>query len=186
VVLPLLLSLFLWDPAWNHYALECVPVHSLLGALAFWRIWRLEVSGPVMRWLAISSLGAVLTTGPLQLRSRLTDPGWNGPRPEAGQSWLMLDPAMNILSGSEPACGIVDPFNVYGKHALLAADFARELNRFHVDVNDLIRCLEEEPGILIALGQWGGWFVDNELQTYLDSLPPERFVDLSGIQMSGP
>jgi hypothetical protein len=97
--------------------------------------------------------------------------------PSAGrEQWLTFDPLVNFRYHTRPACGLVDPFNVYGAASLIGSSGNPAVSRFHMSPERLIACLEWDPRIKIGLGYWATFFVDGRLREYLASLPPERFL----------
>jgi hypothetical protein len=93
------------------------------------------------------------------------------------QRWLTFDPFINFITRTEPACGLIDPFNVYGESSLTGLGNAS--SRFHVSTAELIACLEWDPKIRVGIGYWGSFFVDDQLEAWLEMQPPERFLPAS-------
>ena len=177
--LPLAFSLAIWEPSWDHYFIQYLPPFGILGAMFLLRVWSLAKGRVVARIavVAIVALAAGLWPGHLEARrvdyERLPKPA------AAGESWLLFDPFLNFVTKTRPACGIIDPFNVYGERSLLATAEAPIWSRQRVSVDQLIVCLADDPEIMIGLGsKWGAWFEDGRLAAYLAGLPKERFVEL--------
>jgi hypothetical protein len=96
----------------------------------------------------------------------------------AREQWLTFDPLVNFRYGTRPACGLIDPFNVYGSANLVALTLGESpaTSRFLVSTDALIACLEWDPRIRIGIGYWGTFFVDDALKAYLERQPAERFL----------
>ena len=52
--------------------------------------------------------------------------------------------------------------------------------RHRIRARNVIRCLEEDPGVRVLRGRWFEWFEDGELRAALEALPAERFVGAGG------
>jgi len=172
---PFALSLFVWEPNWDHYYVQYIPPLAIGGAALLERAWRLETARLPVR-IALAALVCVLVTGPLQLRQRV-DEYWERSVPDtAGQTWLTFDPFLNFLTRTHPACGLVDPFNVYAEASLTANAEEESLARYHFGFDELIECLERDPEIKVGIGYWGSWFVDDRLRAWLDAQPCGRVI----------
>jgi 4-amino-4-deoxy-L-arabinose transferase-like glycosyltransferase len=169
---PLFFSIFLWEPIWDHYCIVYLPPLAILGALCAHRLWAAPQLG--RRALAIVGVvGAVfLGTSYLMMRRSSYAEAMRGP--QAGETWLTFDPFVNFVTRTYPACGIVDPLNVYGDNSFGSTSHAQEFARFFVRPADLIACLEQQPHAKVVFGYWSRWFVDPRLRAYVEGLPPER------------
>jgi hypothetical protein len=93
-----------------------------------------------------------------------------------GEAWLTFDPFMNFVTGTTPACGIIDPLNTYGERSLLGMAHVPELARYYLGPEDVIRCLEADPSARVVYGAWASWFVDPVLRAYIERMPKDRLV----------
>jgi hypothetical protein len=171
---PLGFSLFYWEPAWDHYFVQYAAPLAVLAALPLAALWRARRARAPARITAVALVAAALAQGALHLSLRQRDYAAL-PRPAvAGEPWLTFDPFLNLATHTLPACGLIDPFNVYGPHSLAAtgASFARQ----RVSSQQLVECLRRDPQIRIYRGTWFEWFEDPTLRAELDALPASRFV----------
>lgn len=169
---PLAFNLLIWEPAWDHYFIQYLPPFAILAAACIERIWRVRRA----RLVAVVALLYAAALGPGHLRARTVDYTSLAAPGSPGERWLLFDPFLNFVSGTEPACGIIDPFNVYGERSLVGTSVDGFGARHRVSVSELIACLERDPSIRIGEGgAWGAWFFDGRLRAYLDRLPEERF-----------
>ena len=167
--LPLAASLWLWEPVWDHYLMQYVPPMALLAALA---LHALASHRAVGRPLAVAVLVALTCVATAHVAAR---------RPPrliplyaslTQQRWLTFDPFIHFITRTTPACGLIDPFNVYGDRSLTALTGSR----FHIGPEELIACLDWDPRIRVGIGYWGSFFVDDRLRAWLEKQPPERFL----------
>ncbi len=155
--------------------MQYLPPFALLGATFLAWAWGLRPGRELVRG-AIAIVAIVSLTGPLYLRTRTTE-YWEWHVEEwRGQRWLTFDPFLNLVTGTEPACGAWDVFNVYGEESLTADSELEVFSRHHVGQDEVVRCLRENPDVKIGIGYWGAWFVDERLRAVLDEFPCERFV----------
>jgi hypothetical protein len=173
---PLAFSLWVWEPIWDHYCLQLVPPLAVLAAVFLHRAWLPPPPRRALRVLAAVGFVAAVVFGVVGVVSRRGEPLAGVPTPHAGETWLTFDPLVNFVTRTVPACGIIDPFNVYGDHSLVAMARTPELTRYEITSDAVIRCLAERPDIRIAFGAWAPWFVDAKLRAYLETLPPDRIV----------
>ena len=177
--LPLAFSLAVWEPSWDHYFIQYLPPFAILGALFLLQVWSLPKGRAVARVAVVAVVVLAAGLWPGHLEARRVDYGRLAKPAVAGESWLLFDPFLNFVTKTRPACGIIDPFNVYGERSLLATSDAPIWSRHRVGVDRLIECLERDPAIKIGLGsKWGVWFEDGQLAAYLKGLPAERFFVL--------
>ena len=175
-VVPLIFSVYVWEPIWDHYCLQYVPAMAVLAAIFLNRAWLLPASAVRARRIARVGFIGAMFLGAIGVAGRqeheLADLG-----PEhAGETWLTFDPLYNFLTHTKPACGLIDPFNVYGPHCLVAMATAPDLSRFLLTADDVQRCLERDPSIKVLMGSWAPWFLEPGLRRYLRTLPAERIV----------
>ncbi|MDJ0787612.1 MAG: glycosyltransferase family 39 protein [Myxococcota bacterium] len=190
-LVPLGFSLFVWDPTWQFYFVQYLPPLSILAAVGAVglasigaRLATRAIDGRAALWpravpgaVAVAAVAWAGASGVVSLAERRSDYAMV-PRPADGEAWLLFDPFLNFVSGSQPACGLIDPFNVYAGRSLAATASPARRSPHHVASEDLIRCLEADPAIRIGLGYWAQWFVDPPLREYLAQLPDERFVPM--------
>ncbi len=175
---PLAFSILVWDPTSQHYFVQYLPAFAVLAAILLAWLWERPVWRLAARACAAAAVASAVVMGPLLILERRSDYA-QLPRPgEAGESWLLFDPFLNFATGTEPACGLIDPFNVYGPASLAAIGTPEVRERFYLGREELIACLEADPSIRIGLGYWSIWFVDAPLAAYLASLPEERFLPM--------
>ncbi len=159
-----LFSLFVWHPAWDHYHLQYFPALAILAGLL---LERLAAAGRAARAAAVAFAGAVCLLGVASVRGHLADYTALraldlGPGPV-----LAMDPFLNVLTRTEPACGLVDPMNQS------VATFLRgraEFRHFVVGTPELIDCLERSPGtpvLLSSIQPFSYFFIDRELYDFL-------------------
>lgn len=174
-LLPFAVSLYVWEPNWDHYYVQYLPPFALLGAIFLAAAWNARPGRQAVRAVVVVIALASLT-GPLYLRTRTTE-YWEWHVEEwRGQRWLTFDPFLNLITGTEPACGAWDVFNVYGEESLTADSELEIFSRHHVGAEELAECLRRNPDVKIGIGYWGEWFVDERLRRVFDELPCERFV----------
>jgi hypothetical protein len=169
---PVFFSLFVWEPIWDHYCIVYLPPLAILGALCAYRLW--DAPGFGRRVLAIVGVAGVMFLGTAYMSLRRVSYAEATRGPQAGETWLTFDPFVNFITRTTPACGIVDPMNVYGENSFGSTSNAKEFARFFIKPADLIACLEREPQTKIVFGYWSRWWVDQRLLDYVAALPPER------------
>lgn len=173
LVLAPLFSLFVWDLSWEHYHLLDFPPLCLFSALWIRRV----AAGSAVRTAGASALllGYALA-GLLATRGRLRD--YSAVLELRGESapLLAFDPTVNVLSRTELACGLQDPFT-QRLPGFLGDAFAR----FRVSTDDIVRCLDEAPENRIVIDQLsdtGLYFIDEELYRYIVRQPESRVLFL--------
>lgn len=178
-LLPLVFSLFVWEPSWDHYFVQYLPALSLLGGAALQALWESSRAPRLGPATAILLVGLGSAAGAAHVGARTADYGRIPRAVVPGEPWLTLDPFLNFVAGTRPACGLIDPFNVYGDRSLIALSNAPAWERFRVDPEDLLGCLEADPSIRIAVGSVRSFFVDDALGeglAQLEQADPRRFV----------
>jgi hypothetical protein len=170
---PIFFSIFIWEPIWDHYFAVYLPPMAILGALAVHRLW---AAPPRRRRRVIASVCVfgVVFFGTAYLSLRRSDYTEALQGSQAGETWLTFDPFLNFITRTTPACGLVDPLNVYGDRSFASTSNAEEFRRFFIRPADLIACLEQQPHAKVVFGYWSSWFIDPSLRAYVDALPPER------------
>jgi 4-amino-4-deoxy-L-arabinose transferase-like glycosyltransferase len=177
--LPLAFSIAVWEPSWDHYFVQYLAPFAILAALFLQRVWSLPKGRVVARVAVVAVVAYAAGLGPNHLNARRVDYEGLAKPSVAEESWLLFDPFLNFVTKTRPACGIIDPFNVYGERSLAAISDAATWSRHRVSVDGLIECLERDPEIKIGSGGvWGAWFEDGPLASYLEGLPEERFFVL--------
>lgn len=170
-------SLYLWEPIWDHYCLQYVPALAVLAAVFLHAWWSRATAG---RWTRAAVVAVVVITAGLGVvgvtSRRRVSPDLLARPARAGEAWLTFDPFVNFVTGTVPACGVIDPINTYGERSLLGLAHHSTLSRYHVGPEDLVRCLEADPAARVAFGAWAAWFVDPRLRAYVEQLPASRIV----------
>ena len=173
VAVPLFFSLYVWEPIWDHYCIVYVPPLAILGAVCVHRLWELPRHRG-RRTLAVAGLIGVVGLGSAYFFLRRSSYAAPMRGPFAGETWLTFDPFLNFVTRTRPACGIIDPLNVYGEKSFATTSHADEFEQFFVKPDDVIRCLEGQPEAKVVFGYWSRWFVDRRLADYIATLPPAR------------
>jgi hypothetical protein len=177
-VLPFLFSVFVFEPVWDHYFVQYLPALALLGGAALQVLWET----PRLPWLArgagITVLLLGVAAGVLHVELRTADYTLVPHVQSPGERWLTFDPFLAFVAGAEPACGLIDPFNVYGEHSLVALSDTAPWQRFRIDSEDLLRCLQTDPSIRVAIRSVQRFFVDRDFQQDLERLGPQRMVHI--------
>jgi len=175
---PFAFSIFVWDPTFQYYFVQYLPAFAILAAIFLAWLWDRRLARIPARAFVVAAVAIATVTGVWMISERRNDYALLTRPLEPDESWLLFDPFLNFVSGTEPACGLIDPFNVYGDASLAAIGTQEIRERFHLDREAVIACLEADPGIRIGLGYWSTWFVDDALAEYLSGLPAERFLPM--------
>jgi hypothetical protein len=180
-LVPLVFSIWVWEPIWDHYGVQYLPPFAVLAAVYLHRLWSASRRPLLARVLAVTAVLAATVTGVGGVSARRLPGLATAMQPASvGETWLTFDPLVNFITGTIPACGLIDPFNVYGDRSLVALTDVPALSRYHVRADDLIRCLEAHPEAKIAFGAWAVWFAEPKLRAYVDGLAPARIVRRPG------
>jgi len=188
----LFFNVLVWGPVWEHYFVLYIPALALLCAGMGEEIERRLPGPPVGRVAAAIGVAVVLgylchlptreAAASPALRVRYADVGV-GLGPE-GSALLTFDPFLNVISGTNAACGVEDPLNVFGEAGILAMVEDNPLTRFRVSAEDVVACLREDESIRVVLGPWSAWFVQGELKRHVERLPESRVVRLEQVLRS--
>lgn len=179
IAVPLFFSLFVWEPAWDHYHLQYLPALSILTAVVFRRLlandgrWR-----RLMRGLAGVGLVWTLVIGPLLTVGMLQDYGKLRRLRTDHPVLLSFDPFLNFVSGTQPACGVTDPLAQFSKPFF--QDSPR-FSRFTRSSDQVIACLEASPDVRVLISTIQGaslWFIDEPLYDWLKRQRPPRALYL--------
>jgi 4-amino-4-deoxy-L-arabinose transferase-like glycosyltransferase len=179
LVVPLLFSLFVWEPAWDHYHLQYLPALAILTALFFHHV--LKARRRRGRVAARIGLGWTLLVGPLLTLGTLQDYGQLGWLRVQSPVLLSFDPFLNFVSGAEPACGVTDPL------AQFSRPFFQNNARFLPFVrssDQIIDCLERSPDVHVLVATMQGaslWFIDEKLYRWLTGPGHRRLIYLHEI-----
>jgi len=175
--LPLAFDVLVWEPIWNHYLLQVLPPLAILATLGFTAFDRLPPPG---RRVAHAATSVVIVGASMFLaigvegRFRFDGNTLRAVGPE-GSRWLTFDPTVNVMTGTEAACGVIDPFNVYGESSL-AARATDQQARFLVTRENLLACIEADPELRIFVTDWTRWFLDAETLAMLRRDHADRVV----------
>jgi hypothetical protein len=170
-------TLFVWEPIWDHYCVQYLPAMAILAAVRLHAWWTRPAAG---RWTHAAVVVAIVITAGLGvvgvMSRRRVSPDLLARPAQAGEAWLTFDPFVNFVTGTTPACGIIDPINTYGERSLLGMTHVPRLARYYMGPEDVVRCLEADPAARVSFGAWAAWFVDPQLRAYVARLPPDRIV----------
>jgi 4-amino-4-deoxy-L-arabinose transferase-like glycosyltransferase len=162
-------SLFVWEPIWDHYFVMYLPPLALFASVS------LEAALAGRRWWArTSAVVALLGCTVLGHTQRFTEPLWyrqaraTGKQARGGE-FLSFNPLIHVVSGTRPACGLIDPLNVYGERAIAALDPGGPMKRFEITAEDLVRCLGDDTWVVID--DYAFWFLDPPLLAHLERTP---------------
>ncbi len=178
LAVPFTFNLLVWEPVWDHYMLQYIPPLALLAAVSIDALTR-GVSRwgvPGLRGGSLLVVCALLAAMAWHVRVQLRmDPRAWAPLAPRGSLWLTLDPTLHLISDTVPACGVYDPFNVYGEKSL-AAQPGFDGSRFAVGFGDLLRCLERQPEVRVFVTEWTAWFLNRDELAELVRRFPDRIV----------
>jgi hypothetical protein len=127
------------------------------------------------RWWA-RALALLLVVGCTVLghSQRFTDPLWYRQaraigKLVRGRELFSFNPLIHVVAEARPACGLIDPLNVYGEHAIAALDPGSPLRRFQITAEDLVACLGDETPVVID--DYAFWFLEPPVFTHLERTP---------------
>ncbi len=176
---PFLFALFVWKPSFSSYHRQYLPAISILGGLFLWTWW----SAGVRRRRAVfagSLLTAVLCAATVLVG--LLDYGPLRALDLRGERVFTMDPFVNFLTGSEPACGLTDPMaRVPMSHAspeLLERIHERSVLEI-VTPEMMIACLEAEPDTRILISTlriFPLFFLSDALYAYIERQDESRMI----------
>jgi hypothetical protein len=179
IVVPLFFSLFVWEPAWDHYHLQYLPALSILTAVVIRRLLATEGPlRPVMRLVAILGLAWALVIGPLLVVGMLQDYGRLRRLRADYPVLLSYDPFLNFVSGTEPACGLTDPLAQFSRPFFQNSE---RFTRFVRSTDQIIACLEQQPDVRVLISTLQGaslWFIDERFYDWLEKQSPPRALYL--------
>jgi hypothetical protein len=165
--LPLCFSLFVWEPSWDHYFIQYVPVLSIGAALAFREA--IERTSRTRR----VAVGLVVAHSLLGLVSRPPDARFHARASEIARSqrgpFFTFNPLIHAAAGTTQACGMIDPMNVYGEHCAAALAPEGALARFRVSTDALLRCLRRD--VPVVVDRYAFWFMDERTWRRLATTP---------------
>jgi hypothetical protein len=179
LVLALGLTLFVLEPAWDHYFLQYLAPLSLLSAVFVDWLWSTGRATNLRRVAVALLLVAFAWLG---MTLRPSDPAfYEHARALAGghAPLVTFDPMINLLTNTEPGCGVIDPFNTYGDYSSAAAAREGPLGRFEISETALIACLDRDPATRVVIGPFYHWFRSDRLDRYLEGMAPERLIFLT-------
>jgi 4-amino-4-deoxy-L-arabinose transferase-like glycosyltransferase len=169
---------YLWEPIWDHYCIQYVPPLAVLATVFLHAWWTRAAADRRTHAVVVTVIVLTAALGVLGVVSRhRVSPDLLVARPvHPGEAWLTFDPFVNFVTGTVPACGVIDPLNTYGPRSLVALAHTPELSRYYIGPEDVVRCLENDPAARVSFGAWAVWFVDPQLRAYVDQLPANRIV----------
>ena len=177
---PFAFSLFVWEPVWDHYFVQYLAPLSLLAAVTLDAAWSVRRGLGVLT-RATLALAAVAYVG-LGIVTRGMDPAWLDRAHEIASEHVPLftfDPLLAFLAGGAPACGTIDPLNVYGDYSAAALDAQAGLARFKLTAAEVIGCLQDAPEVRIVVDDYFFWFADDPLRWYVARAGPGRVIFFS-------
>jgi hypothetical protein len=177
---PFAFSVFAWEPVWDHYFVQYLAPLSLLAAVALSGAWAAPVRWRPLIRLSLA-LGVVAYVA-LGVIARRVDVAWLARAHEIAaepRPLFTFDPLLAFVAGGAPACGTIDPLNVYGDYSAAALDPHGPLGRFKQTAADVIGCLERSPEVGIVVDGYFFWFADDPLRRYVASADPDRVVFFS-------
>jgi 4-amino-4-deoxy-L-arabinose transferase-like glycosyltransferase len=173
-LVPMAFTIFVWEPSWDHYLIQYLPPLVVLATWLLYASWSVLRGRRAARITVVGAVAAFVVFGPLKMSQLFFDYARMPYAP--GETWLTFDPFLNFISRTEPACGLIDPFNVYGERSLTAGGDSGAFSKFRLEREDLLRCLAEQPKVKVGIGYWGAWFVDERVRAEFDALPPGRMA----------
>ncbi len=162
-------SLFVWEPIRDYYFVLYLPPLALAAGIS------LKASLGARRWWA-RAMAFLLLVGCTVLghTQRFTDPLWYRQaravgKQARGHELFTFNPLIDVVAGTPPACGLIDPLNVYGEHAIAGLDPDSPMKRFQITAEDLVRCLGDETRVVID--DYAFWFLEPPVLAYLKRTP---------------
>lgn len=162
-------SLFVWEPIWDHYFVLYLPPLALFAGVTL-----KACLGVRRRWkkpLAYLFIAGCTVLGHTQ---RFVDPYWYRQARAVGQQvqgrdLFTFNPLIHVVAGTRPACGLIDPLNVYGEHAIAGLDPDGPMSRFRITAGDLVACLGEDTRVVID--DYAFWFLEPPVLAHLKRTP---------------
>ncbi|HYC53953.1 MAG TPA: glycosyltransferase family 39 protein [Candidatus Binatia bacterium] len=165
LVLPLAFSLMVWEPAWDHYFMQYVPVLALGGGML--------VQAAVTRGRLSGALALALVGGyaALEIVTRPTEPWYYQRTRDIARAthgrYFTFTPVMHAIGETTPACDFIDPQNVYGEYCAAMFDPDGPLTRFRVTADDVLRCIGKD--LPVVIDRTAFWFLDARLWSELQA-----------------
>lgn len=178
LIVPFLFSLFVWEPAWEHYHLQYLPPLAILAALFLRHLLTGSTKKRAVRLLVPVWLAWALAAGPLTAIGTLRDYGSLTRLAGEAPALLTFDPFLNVVTRTEAACGVTDPL------AQFSPAFFRDRVRFFPFVRSseqIIDCLEQSPEVKILISTLQPaslWFFDEKLYRYVQRQERSRVIYL--------
>jgi hypothetical protein len=175
--LPFAFSVFVWEPVWDHYFVQYLAPLSLLAAVAFGAAWTAEVGRRPFVRAALSA--ALVAYAFLGMAARPREVFWRD-RAQAiaarRHPLFTFDPLLAFVAGGPPACGTIDPLNVYGEYSAAALAPHGPLGRFKQTAGDVIDCLRRSPRVDVVVDGYFFWFADDPLRRFVAAAEARRVV----------
>ena len=176
VLLVLLFSIFIWEPAWDHYLIQYLPPLAILSAIALSHFAQGRAKRPAITYALVTFFFLYVNFSTLLTR---TKPAAFYNMQQAGlkaQKLLTFNPLVNVVAQAEPGCGLIDPFNVYGRRGLITYMNVEHFEKFKIGSREIIQCLEADTDVKIYISRWTLYFLDPTLLKYMRQLDVGRFV----------
>jgi hypothetical protein len=164
ILVPLAFSLWVWEPTWDHYFVQYFPPLALAMSLLLAKAWR---EGAPERALALCFMVAYALIGHVY---RPRDASWMAnmrtfAREIGAKEYLTFNPVLHVVADTTPACGMIDPMNVYGSHCAACWSESDDLARFRVTSEALVTCLGSDTPVVVD--NFAFWVIDMRLATHL-------------------
>ena len=179
LVLTFIFSIFIWEPAWDHYHIQYLPYLSVAAGYALYELLqRLHSRKGFETTILVTGLVLLFYIGLSLPLKRYSAEAYQGMKEikKHTSSVFSFNPLVSIVAGVEPACGLIDPFNVYGKRSLSYRIKSAYIEKFKVTDQDLFNCIRQHPGIRLYISKWFLFFIDESWVNFLKGLPESRFI----------
>lgn len=104
-MVPLVFSIFVWDPTFQYYFIQYLPAFAILAAIFLAWLWECGSARIALRAFAVAAIAGAAVMGPWLIAERRNDYALLARPKEAGESWLLFDPFLNFVTGTKPEIG---------------------------------------------------------------------------------